>query len=255
MNVVIPMAGDSKIFKDSGFKYNKNFTEINRKPLFQHVCESVLKLQANKFIFIVNQEDARKYHIDRSLKLLSPKCHIVVTEGKTAGAACSVLLAAELIDNEEELIINNGDMILELDVPAIIDKFRAANWDGGIITFESVHPRWSFVRLDENDYVIETAEKNPISNYATTGVYYFKHGSDFIFGAKEMIRKDSNVEGNYYVCPAYNEMILKQKIIGCYKIDNSLYHPLTTPKEVDEYEEYLKANERRGCNSEKFQIE
>ena len=246
MNVVIPMAGDSTIFKESGFKYNKNFTEINRKPLFQRICESVIRLHAEKFIFIVNQEDARKYHIDRSLKLLSPKCHVVVAEGKTAGAACTVLLTSEFIDNNDELIINNGDMILETNTQTILNKFRAQDWDGGIITFESVHPRWSFVRLDEEGYVIEAAEKNPISNHATAGFYYFKHGADFINGAKEMIRKDSNVDGKYYVCPAYNEMVLRQKIIGYYEIDDRYYYPLTTPKEIAEYESHIRAVESRG---------
>lgn len=240
MNVVIPMAGDSVIFKESGFKYNKNFTEINRKPLFQRIFNSVSKLNAEKFIFIVNSEDAHKYHIDRSLKLLSPKCYVAVTEGKTAGAACTVLLATELIDNDEELVINNGDMILETDIQAVVNKFRESNLDGGIITFESVHPRWSFVRLDEADYVIETAEKNPISNHATAGFYYFKRGADFVSGAKEMIRKDSNVDGKYYVCPVYNEMVLKQRKIKCCEVAVEKYYPLTTPKEVVEYEEHVK---------------
>lgn len=240
MNVVIPMAGDSNIFKESGFKYNKNFTEINRKPLFQRICESVLKLQAEKFIFIVNQEDAKKYHIDRSLKLLSTKNQVVVAEGKTQGATCSVLLTAESIDNDDELIIHNGDTILELDTQSIVNEFRSKNFDGGIITFESVHPRYSFIRLDENDFVIETAEKNPISNHATAGLYYFKHGSDFVESAKEMIRKDSHVDGQFYVCPTYNQMILNQKVIGYHQIEGKYHYPLTTPKEIAEYESHIR---------------
>ena len=246
MNIVIPMAGDSKIFKDSGFKYNKNFTEINRKPLFQRVCESILKLQADRFIFIVNQEDVRRFHIDRSLSLLSKKCSTIVSENKTAGAACSVLLASEYIDNGEEFIISNGDMILEVDTQKIIEEFRASNLDGGIITFKSVHPRWSFVRIDENGYVIEAAEKNPISDHATVGFYYFRHGADFVASAKEMIRKDANVDGVYYVCPAYNEMVLMQKVIRCYDIDERYYWPLTTPKEISEYETHIRKIENGG---------
>ena len=241
MNVVIPMAGDSKIFKDAGFKYSKNFIEINRKPLFQRICESVKRIEAKKFIFIVSNEDSRKYHIDKSLKLIIPKCKVIVTEKQTAGSACSILLASEFIDNDDELIISNGDMMLEIELQIAIENFRKNKWDGGIITFESIHPRWSFVRLDENNYVIEAAEKKPISNNATAGFYYYKHGSDFVSSVKSMIRKDANVNGLYYACPAYNEMILKQKIIGCYKIDSENYYPLTTPKEILEYEEHLKA--------------
>ena len=245
MNLVIPMAGESKIFKDAGFRYNKNFTEIFHKPLFQRVFEGVKDVHADNFIFIVGKEDATKYHIVKSLKLLVPNCRVIVAENMTAGAACSVLLAAEFIDNDDELVISNGDQILEIDLQAVIEKFRAQNLDGGIITFESVHPRWSFVRVDENDFVIETSEKDPISKHATAGFYYFKRGADFVDGAKSMIRKDSNVNGKYYVCPVYNELILQQKIIGHCEISEKNYFPLTVPKEVDDYETHLK-NLRRN---------
>lgn len=246
MNLVIPMAGDNKQFKDAGLKYNKNFTEINHKPLFQRVFDSVTKINAQNFIFVVNKEDAHKYHINKSLKLLAPNCRVVVAQGQTAGAACSVLLAAEFIDNDDELIVFNGDQVLECDLEGVVKTFRANNWDGGIVTFESVHPRWSFVRLDENNFVIETAEKDPISNHATAGFYYFKHGKDFVASVKQMIHKDANVNGVYYVCPAYNEMIIRQKIIGCVEIDGALYFPLTTPKEVAEYEAHVRTLERSG---------
>ena len=246
MNIVIPMAGDSKIFKDAGFKYNKNFTEINHKPLFQRVFDSAKKIDAQNFIFVVSKDDAQKFHINKSLKLLSPNCKVVVAQGQTAGAACSVLLAAEFIDNDDELIIFNGDQVLECDLEGVLKTFRANDWDGGILTFESVHPRWSFVRLDENNFVIETAEKDPISNHATAGFYYFKHGKDFVESVKQMIHKDANVNGVYYVCPAYNEMIIRQKVVGCVEIDGALYFPLTTPKEVAEYEVHVRTLERLG---------
>ena len=244
MNVIIPMAGESKIFKEASLAYSKNFVEINHKPLFQRVFEGVSELEADSFIFIVNNEDAQKFHIGKSLKLLVPNCRVVVSEGTTAGAACSVLLAAEFIDNDSELVISNGDQILEMDLQGVIENFRAKNFDGGIVTFESVHPRWSFVRLDEHGLVVETSEKDPISKNATAGFYYFKHGADFVAAAKAMIMKDASVNGQYYVCPAYNELILRQKIIGCYKIPVRNYYPLTTPKEIAEYETHLKRVEK-----------
>ena len=240
MNIVIPMAGKSEIFKDAGFRYNKNFTEIANKPLFQRVFEGIENITAENFIFVVNKEDANKYHIGKSLKILSPKCRVIVAENMTAGAACTVLLATEFIDNEDELLISNGDQVLEMDLQQAVENFRKRKLDGGILTFESVHPRWSYVRVDENNYVIETSEKDPISNHATAGFYYFKFGKDFVAGAKSMIRKGANLNGHYYVCPVYNELILQQKLIGCQEISTKNYFTLTTPKEVDEYEKHIR---------------
>ena len=248
MNVVIPMVGDSlddsKIFQNGGLKYGKNFIEINHKPLFQRIFESLESLEADNFIFIVNKEDVMKFHINKSLKLLNPHAKCVVAEGQTQGAACSVLLASEFIDNDDELIINNGDQITEINLQGVTNIFREKNFDGGIITFKSVHPRWSYVRTDENNHVMETSEKDPISNHATTGFYYFKYGKYFVEGAKNMIRKNAAVNEKYYVCPAYNEMVLKQKIIGFHEIENEKYFPLTNLKEIQTYEEHIKKTER-----------
>ncbi len=168
-----------------------------------------------------------------------PGSIVVVREGETAGAACSVLLAAEYLDNEEELLIHNGDSVITDDLGSIINTFRAKHLDGGTVTFKSIHPRWSYVRLDGDGLIVEAAEKNPISMNATAGAYYFRQGLDFVQSAERMIEKDANTDGKYYVCPAYNEMILQGKKIGCHQISRQSYFPLTTPKETERYESYL----------------
>ena len=241
MNIIVPMAGSDELFQQKGYSYPKNFIEIMRKPLFQCVYENLSLLSDTKFIFIVKHEDVLKYHLDRSLKLLVPDCEIIVQEDKTAGAACSVLLAAKYIDNDDSLIVANGDQIILTNICTAIDTFKKENADGGIITFESVHPRWSYVKLNKDNVVIEAAEKRPISKCATAGFYYFEKGSDFVHAAMEMIRKDANVDGKYFVCPVYNEMILNQKKIITYQINPEQYFSLSSPEGIEEYENFLKS--------------
>lgn len=241
MNIVIPMAGDSGKLIDTTHSYTGNFVEINRKPVFQWVCESLKEFFNENFIFIVSKKDVVKYHINASLKLLVPKCTIISLEGETAGAACSVLLSSEYIDNKEELLIYNGKQVIDIDLLMAINYFRNQQMDGGIVTFNSVHPRWSYVKIDKDGWIVEAAEKTPISNIATAGCYYFRNGLDFVKSAKRMIMKDGNVDGKYYVCPVYNEMILRQKKIGCYDIDVKNYFQLTTDKEINTYEEYVRS--------------
>jgi len=128
-------------------------------------------------------------HLRNVLKLLAPSCEIIVVDGLTAGAVCTALLAIEHINNETPLVIANADQLVEVDLCDVIQSFEQQSLDAGTLVFDSVHPRWSYVRLDEHGYVIEAAEKRPISRYATAGIYYFREGRRFVKAAMEMIKK------------------------------------------------------------------
>lgn len=116
-----------------------------------------------------------------------------------------------------------------------VDSFRNRGLEGGVICFNSVHPRWSYVAVDEKGLVCETSEKRPISSMATAGCYYFKHGEDFVNAAFNTIRKDVNYKGNYYVCSTYNELILNQKQVGVHMIDKKSYVSFATPQLYENY--------------------
>jgi dTDP-glucose pyrophosphorylase len=151
------------------------------------------------------------------------------------------LLAIEFIDNDDELLIANADQILAFDLSSILQRFRARALDAGTVVFDSVHPRWSFVKTDADDMVIEAAEKRPISRDATAGVYYFRKGRFFVEAAKAMILKDASMNGGFFVCPSLNELILGQKRVGVERIKREEYISLATPQAVEDYEQYLKA--------------
>lgn len=244
MNILFLLAGDSKAFEEQGYLYPKYLLEIDGKPLVQHVIEHVAVTRPNRHIFVVRKEEVERFHFESVLQLLSPQAEVIVAEGATHGAACTALLAVELIDNEEPLLIVNGDQIVELPLDEALDSFEKEGLDGGIIVFDSVHPRWSYVRLNDDDRVIEAAEKRPISRNATAGLYFFAKGRDFVTAAKEMIRKDANVGDAFYVCPAYNELLLNQGAIGVYRISRENYHSLALPQGVQAYEEKLRSQQR-----------
>ena len=105
--------------------------------------------------------------------------------------------------------------------------------DGGIITFHATHPKWSFARLGEDGFVEEVAEKNPISNIATVGFYYWKHGSDFVKYAEQMVERDIRVNNEFYVCPVYNQAIEDGKKIRTF--DVSGMWGLGTPQDLQYY--------------------
>jgi hypothetical protein len=75
------------------------------------------------------------------------------------------------------------------------------------------------------------AEKNPISDNATVGIYYWKKGSDYVNFAEQMIRSEKRVNNEFYVCPVYNEAILADKKIIIEEIESMW--GIGTPEDLD----------------------
>ena len=205
MNVLIPMAGHGSRFVQAGYSFPKPLIEVHGKPMIQVVVDN-LAVEAN-FIFVVQKEHREKYNLDSMLNLITPGCKIVEVEGVTEGAACTTLLAKEFIDNNEPLVIANSDQFVEWNSLDFFYKMNEQNLDAGIVSFHATHPKWSYAKTDENGFVTEVAEKNPISNIATVGIYYWKHGSDYVRFAEQMIENNIRVNKEFYVCPVFNEAI------------------------------------------------
>ena len=205
MNVLIPMAGAGSRFAEQGYTFPKPLIEVGNKPMIQVVVDN-LNIQAN-YIFIVQQEHYEKYNLETVLNMVAPGCTIVQTSGMTEGAACTTLLAKEYINNEEPLIIANSDQFVEWNSNEVLYAFTTEGVDGGILCFNSTHPKWSYAKLDENGFVSEVAEKQPISTNATVGIYYWSRGSLYVASAERMIERDIRTNNEFYVCPAYNELV------------------------------------------------
>jgi dTDP-glucose pyrophosphorylase len=242
MNVIVLFSGSSHAFREAGYDFPKNLAEVAGKPLVQTVLEHLSTLQEvnGKFICLLSREENRSVHTASVIQLSTPSATIVELASETSGAACSALLAVPHIDNDLPLAIVNGDqLLLDVDLAAAVLGFQKRKLDGGIIVFEDLHPRWSFVKCDEQGFVIETAEKRPISKLATAGFYYFARGSDFVAGAMSMIKKDAQVNGQFYICPVFNEMILQHKKIGIQQVPKTAYRSLSTPTDVHNYNDSL----------------
>ena len=217
MKVLIPMAGAGSRFEKAGYTFPKPLIEVNGKPMIQAIVEN-LNIEA-QHVFIVQKEHYEKYSLQYLLNLISPNCEIVQVDGMTEGAACTTLLAEKLINNNEPLLLANSDQIVNWNSNEFLYSMQAAEVDGGILTFESVHPKWSFAKLGEDGFVSEVAEKKPISNKATVGIYYWAKGSDYVKYAKQMIRKDKRVNNEFYVCPIFNEAIEDKKKIKIFDVE------------------------------------
>ena len=233
MNVLIPMAGAGSRFEKAGYSFPKPLIDVNGKPMIQLVVES-LNINGN-YIFIVQKEHYEKYSLKHTLNLIAPNCKIVQVDGITEGAACTTLLAKDLINNNKPLLIANSDQFLDWDSNQFMYSMTGDEIDGGILTFKSSHPKWSYAKLDESGFVEQVAEKKVISNQATVGVYYFDKGSDYVNGAESMIEKDVRTNGEFYVCPVYNECVLKGNKIKIFEIEKESMWGLGTPEDLSDF--------------------
>ena len=231
LNILIPMAGAGSRFQQAGYTFPKPLIDVNGKPMIQVVTEN-LNIRAN-YIYVVQKEHREKYNLDTLLNLITPKCKIVEVDGVTEGAACTALLAKEYIDSDKPLLFANSDQFVEWDSNEFLYKMNETDADGGIVTFESTHPKWSFAKLNKDNLVTEVAEKNPISNLATVGYYYWKHGSDFVKYAEQMIANDVRVNNEFYVCPVFNEAIKDNRKIRTFNIDKMW--GLGTPEDLKHF--------------------
>ena len=231
LNVLVPMAGAGSRFTQQGYTFPKPLIEVNGKPMIQVVVEN-LNIEAH-YIFIVQQEHYEKYNLKYLLNLIAPGCDIVQVDGVTEGAACSTLLAKDYINNDAPLVMANSDQYVEWNSNECMYAFTADEIDGGIISFEASHPKWSYARVGDDGFVEEVAEKKVISNEATVGIYYWKKGSDYVKYAEDMIAKNIRVNNEFYVCPVFNQAIEDNKKIKVKRV-NKMWG-IGTPEDLENF--------------------
>ena len=217
MKVLIPMAGAGSRFEKAGYTFPKPLIDVEGKPMIQAVVDN-LNIEA-QHIFIVQKSHYERYNLQQTLNQISPNCEIVQVEGITEGAACTTLLAKEHIDNDDPLVIANSDQYVGWDSNEFMYSMVGDSVDGGILTFKSTHPKWSYAKLGDDGFVCEVAEKKPISDIATVGIYYWKKGSDYVGYAEDMIQKNARVNNEFYVCPVFNQAIEDNKKIKIFNVE------------------------------------
>ena len=224
IQIVIPMAGEGSRFQKAGYTVPKPFIDVRGKYMIQWVIDNVKSTKYNlEFIFL-----CREKHLENNsmsfLDKMGASYKIVPVKTLTEGAACTVLLAKNVLNPELPIVIVNSDQYLEWDADSFYTSLLNPTYDGVISTFYSPDPsdiKWSFVELDENTRITKVAEKIWLGPNATTGIYGWKRASDFILYTEQMIQKNIRVNNEFYVCPVYNEAIQDSKkirLVECKKL-------------------------------------
>ena len=233
MKILIPMAGEGSRFAKEGYTFPKPLIDVGGKPMIQRVVEN-LDFDC-EYIFLVRKEHLKKYEgLKGTLEMITNKrMKIVQVDELTEGAACTALLAKEFIDNDESLLIANSDQIIEYEAENFKSLINLTDVNSIVWCFNDVHPKWSFVKTNARGFVTEVAEKRPISDIATCGIYWYRKGSDFVKSAEAMIEKQIRVNNEFYIAPVYNEMIQDGKTLIPFYVHKM--HGIGTPEDLNNF--------------------
>lgn len=233
INLVVPAAGQGKRFSEFGYQHPKPLIDVHGRPMIRVVLDNLTSV--GRPIVIMQQKHIDQYCADDIIKNFSPSAEILAVDGLTEGAVCTVLRAKMLIDNECELLLANSDQIVETDIAEFVERMRELGADAGMLTFKSDGPQWSYARCDNDGRVVEVAEKVVISDHATVGINYFRHGSEFVKYAEQMMAKNIRHNGEFFVAPVFNEFIGAGKKVCIHEIDGAKMHGLGTPEDLSRY--------------------
>lgn len=235
LNIVVPMAGRGSRFSKAGYQLPKPLLAVRGRPMIEAVIDNLRPTRPYRFVFICQKEHILDFGLDRILRSVEPTAEVISISSVTEGAACTVLLAEQYIDNDSPLMIANCDQYVSVAIDQYIEKMDRGAYDGFIMTMKADDPKWSFIRLDKAGCVTEVVEKQVVSDEATVGIYNYRRGRDFVASAKAMIASNGRVNGEFYVAPAYNYMIRDGQRVGFMNIgsDRAGMYGLGLPADLE----------------------
>ena len=238
LSIVIPMAGRGERFAKRGFREPKPLIPVFGREMIQRVIANLrLATTPHRFIFVCLEELLRRIPLSSALESWAPGCEIVAIPEVTSGAAVTVLAAREYIKGDSPLMIANCDQLVRVSMDRYLDQMEVGGYDGLIMTMHATDSKWSFVRRGASGDVVEVAEKKPISEEATVGIYSFRRGADFCHAAEAMMCKGVTTNGEFYVAPVYNELIGAGMRIGAYALREpaEAMFGIGTPEDLDAF--------------------
>ncbi len=235
-NILVLAAGHAS-FDTEHDSYPPCLSEMDGVSLCERIVANARNIPNAQFTFTLRKQDITDFHLDKVVSLLAPGAQVVTVANGTRGSACTALLAATQFNANDELLVVSANELVDIDFARAIAEFRTRNLDAGALTFSSIHPRYSYVRINNENLVTEAAQQNPISRNATAGVFWFASAGTFVDAAKNLIRKDQQTRNNFYIAPAFNEIILKQGRVGVAALDPKHYFPLKTERQIHHFEQ------------------
>lgn len=248
LNIILPIFGQSS--KASSSKLGNHpliLHTIKERPIVAWAISHIDILPIEKRYYIISTEEyIRHHHIDRILPLFScNEMTFIPLKNNTKGMPCSILMAVDLLNEDEPFLVTSADQYIGADLQTHLDYFEKVECDAGCIGFQSVHPKWSYADVNEDDLIERVVEKIPISRNALTSSYYFSTGRIMRAAIESNILRGETVGGKFYLSPCFNELIIADKKVVYSKMDAYDYFNFYSKEVINEFSEYISQDPNR----------
>lgn len=250
MNILIPMAGAGSRFSQAGYKVHKpailttDRRSGNSYPMV--ICATMdlpgIQPDGSNLIYVMrdfHESDGMK----ENLQKYYAKARFITVNHLTEGQASTCMLAKELIDSDEELLIAGCDNGMVFDSGKFTSLCKSA--DVMVFTYrhnEAVEEKpeaYGWVYVDKDDNVIDVSIKKPISDtpkedHAIVATFWFRHGRFFVEAAEKMIGENDRVNGEFYVDQVIKHALTLGMKVKVFEIDR--YIGWGTPRDYESYQ-------------------
>ena len=268
MQLIIPMSGIGKRFKDAGYDVPKPFIQISGKPIVEHVVEMFPGVE--EILFIVNREHSNDSDLNLMSQLLriAPKAEIAVIDNHKFGPAWAIKQAKEYIKLDVPVVVNYCDFACIWDFPSFREKIHSGI-DGLIATYSGFHPhmlrstKYAYLKLDEFENVVDIQEKQPftyepMSEPASSGTYGFGAGKILLDAVDAQIATDDSYNNEFYSSLTFKNMISSGKIVKKFEIDR--FFQWGTPEDFEDFKRqkdlftFISTQNNRFSNASRLEI-
>lgn len=237
LQVLMPMGGLGQRFRDAGISTPKPLIEVRGVPMFKRALASLDAYPGEKsLIVVVREEHQRDFRLADLIREVQPDAQIVMLDHDTRGAVETAFTAAGVLDPDAPLVVMDCDIAFESDeyFSRIAEAVESGAPEGLLLSFTSTDPRYSYAATAADGSVSRTAEKDPISDSALMGAYFFVSASVFLEAARGLLATPISAEmKEYYVSLLFNRLIEDGRSVGLAKGE---FYSFGTPTELARFE-------------------
>lgn len=229
-HLIMPMGGIGSRFSEKGYARPKPLIEIKGKPFLYWSTICITKyIDVQDITFVVLQQHIDIFNIDIVIHRYFPESNIKIIPKVLPGPVYTAIEGTKEILDDAPIIINDCDHIFGCNELNKVFNDDVFNVDGGLLSFQSNQPQFSYIKFDDNKKIIGTVEKEVVSDRAICGAYIFKNSRLFSRLADDYVKHCPYNE--CYISGIYNSMgELKMKLVE-YRLD---YHvEFGTPEEYE----------------------